>query len=180
MTVDESYSPGQEQTNKKFYHVRAIEIETVSSVGIGKNHTPIMEDTASRYSIADLFAFVKQYDGKFSPKPVSRAVLNEDGTSKVWWHQTGELFNFFNNDRPVAALYDSETPNGYFVKENNHDIGLGGKYQMPLYVSAKNVLHFKDRQQANLWYRKHVPGYKELAEAWDRKNAEFEAGLCIT
>ena len=60
MAVDESHAPGQNDTNKKFYHVRAIEIETASSVGIGKSHTPIIEDTVSAISVADLLDFVNR------------------------------------------------------------------------------------------------------------------------
>ena len=75
MAVDESYVLGQDNTNKKFYHVRAIEIETASSVGIGESHTPIIEDTVSDISIADLFKFVKSYDNKFKPKDVNPLLL---------------------------------------------------------------------------------------------------------
>lgn len=69
IVVDESHAPGQKDTNKKSYHVRAIEIETVSSVGIGKNHTPIIEDTASKISIAYLYSLVKTHDSGFVPAP---------------------------------------------------------------------------------------------------------------
>ena len=62
--MDESYAPGQDNNNKKFYHVRAIEIETASSVGIGESHTPIIEDTVSIIRIADLFNFVKRIEEK--------------------------------------------------------------------------------------------------------------------
>jgi len=80
LSVDESYAPGQSDTNKKFYHVRAIKIEKASSVGIDESHTPIMEDAISSISIADLFEFVKQYDKDFHPVAVNKALLNEDGT----------------------------------------------------------------------------------------------------
>ena len=81
MAVDESYMPGQNDTNKKFYPVRAIEIETTPSVGIGESHTPIMESTVSKYRIADLYKFVKGYDKDFTPAPeISPFLLNEDGT----------------------------------------------------------------------------------------------------
>ena len=86
IAVDESYMPGQSDTNKKFYHVRAIQIEAVPSVGIGNSHTPIMEKTASAISISDLYALVKQYDKDFKPKTVNPALLNEDGTPKMFYH----------------------------------------------------------------------------------------------
>ena len=96
MSVDESYMPGQNDTNKKFYHVRAIKIETAPSVGIGESHTPIMESTVSKYSIADLYEFVKGYDQEFTTAPeISPLLLNEDGTPKVFYHGTNAEFNTF-------------------------------------------------------------------------------------
>lgn len=99
MAVDESYAPGQDNTNKKFYHVRAIEIETASSVGIGESHTPIIEDTVSNISIADLFNFVKTYDDKFIPTAVNPLLLNEDGTPKAFYHGTNAEFSVFDADK---------------------------------------------------------------------------------
>lgn len=58
LSVDESYSPGNSDTYKKFYHVRAIEIETLPSEGIGNSHTPIMENNASDISISYLYLLV--------------------------------------------------------------------------------------------------------------------------
>ncbi len=75
MAVDESYAPGQNDTNKKFYHVRAIKIEPISSVGIGVNHIPIMDETGSVIIVSDLFNLVKTYDKEFNPKPVSSAAF---------------------------------------------------------------------------------------------------------
>ena len=87
MSVDESYSPGQNETNKKFYHVRSIEIETAPSVGIGNSHTPIMESTVSNYTVSDLYTFVKRFDKDFSAgAAVNPILLNEDGTPKVFYH----------------------------------------------------------------------------------------------
>ena len=37
----------------------------ISSVGIGFNHTPIIEDTISNISIANLFEVVKRVDKAF-------------------------------------------------------------------------------------------------------------------
>lgn len=87
MSVDESYSPGKNETNKKFYHVRSIEIETAPSVGIGNSHTPIMESTVSNYTVSDLYTFVKQFDKDFSAgTAVNPILLNKDGTPKVFYH----------------------------------------------------------------------------------------------
>ena len=44
----------------------SIEIETASSVGIGFNHTPIIEDTISAVSISEMYRLVKYYDKDFT------------------------------------------------------------------------------------------------------------------
>lgn len=45
--ADKGYFAVQDKARKKFRHVRVPEREQVSSVGIGKRHTPIMENTFS-------------------------------------------------------------------------------------------------------------------------------------
>ena len=115
MSVDESFSPGQNDTNKKFYHVRAIEVETASSVGIGKSHTPIIEDTVSTVSISDLHALVKRYDKEFSPKSVNPVLLNEDGTPKVFYHGTSDRFTSFD----IGEV--SQREGSFFFAENRED-----------------------------------------------------------
>lgn len=164
ISVDESYLPGQEDTNKKFYHVRAIKIESVPSVGIGESHTPIMEKTASAISISDLFDLVKQYDQEFSPNTVNPVLLNEDGTPKKFYHQTEEDFTEFDLSRKTNSASDSETPNGIFLKSSDSDIGIRGNIQMELYASVSNTLTFPNREAAVKWYSDHIPGYQEISQ----------------
>jgi hypothetical protein len=99
------------------------------------------------------------------------------------YHQTGARFNKFSNDNPDAGLNDSETPNGYFFKENDHDIGVGadfvktghgGGIQMRVYLKHRNMLYFKNREEASAWYAKNVSGYRELLEKYDAHLKEFE------
>lgn len=136
MAVEESYAPGSNDTNKKFYHVRAIEIEAASSVGIGKSHTPIMEKTASEISIAQLFDFVKQYDKDFQPKSVNPILLNEDGTPKVFYHGTGERFYEFSPDEI------SHVEGSYFFAENREDAEGYGSHVMEVYLRGKNLADY--------------------------------------
>lgn len=103
MSVDESYQPGAKDTNKKFYHVRAIKIEPVSSVGIGFNHTPIMDKSGSTIIVADLFNIVKKYDSEFNPKECS-LVLNEDGTPMIVYHGTDAKFYVFDMSKGRANM----------------------------------------------------------------------------
>ena len=56
------------------------------------------------------------------------------------YHQTSVRFNTFKTYNPVAAKYDSETPNGIFFKMNDHDIGIGGDVQMKVYLETEKTL----------------------------------------
>ena len=99
ISVEESYMPGQQNTNKKFYHVRAIQTEAVSSVGIDNSHTPIMEKNASVISVSDLYSLVKTFDKDFNVGPkVNSAFLNPDGTPKEFYHGTASKFNIFDKN----------------------------------------------------------------------------------
>ena len=49
----------------------------ISSVGIGFNHTPIIEDTISNISIANLFEAVKRVDKEFLPNPVMQGYITK-------------------------------------------------------------------------------------------------------
>ena len=112
MAVEESYSPGKYETYKKFYYVRSIEIESPSSVGIGFNHTPIMENDDSNIEIADLYDFVKTYDKDFKPgKAVDKSVLNEDGTPKVFYHGTDADFSVFD---PTKSRSNMDIQGSFF------------------------------------------------------------------
>ena len=64
-------------------------------------------------SIAEICEFVKAHDKDFekdsensvyfNPKPVSREVLNADGTPKVFYHGSDELFTTFGYDKIGSA-----------------------------------------------------------------------------
>ena len=134
LSVEESNAPGQSQIDKKFYHVRAIKIETASSVGIGQSHTPIIEDTASDISIADLFAFVKQYDKEFSPKAVNELMLNDDGTPKVFYHGTNADFTVFDYGRIGESTGVSILGDGFYFTDKKEMADRYGKQTMACYV----------------------------------------------
>ncbi len=118
----------------------------------------------------------------------AQKMVNEAAEAKGWipvtrYHQTGAEFTKFSNENPDAGLNDSDTPNGFFFKENDHDIGVGGDYvktghggniQMPVFLKMENVLSFKNRDDARSWYTKNVPGYKELLEKYEEYQAEYK------
>lgn len=114
-------------------------------------------------------------DWQNDPQNASK-VVNADGTPRVVYHQTGSRFTVFNTDNPSDGLNDSETPNGIFFKQNDHDIGVGGDYvgtghggdiQMPVYLRMTNPLHFANRKEARAWYDSNIEGYRALREEMD-------------
>ena len=91
----------------------------------------------------------KDWFGDWENNPESASkIVNEDGTPRIIYHQTAAEFNVFSNANPLAGRNDSETPNGFFAKDNDADIGVGGNKQMALYGDMKKPLHFKDRAEA--------------------------------
>jgi len=107
----------------------------------------------------------KQWFGDWQNDPAHASkVVNSDGSPKVVYHQTGKEFWTFDNSNPVAGKTDSETPSGFFFKENDHDIGIGGARQVATYLDMKKPLHFRNREAANVWYSKNIDGYKNLQD----------------
>ena len=78
---------------------------------------------------------VKRGDMEESQRMVDE-VAKTAGYSVKAYHQTSSDFTVFNTDNPVAGRYDSETPSGIFFKTNDHDVGLGGKKQMAVFLNV--------------------------------------------
>ncbi len=131
-------------------------MEPSDSMGQSKSSDP-KSSNDSDISVADIYNFVKknndkfesnsEYPSKFSPQSVHPALLNEDGTPKVFYHQTENDFTVFDIGREGAGTRDNETPFGIFLKSSDKDIGLRGKKQMPLYVQARSPLTVKNRYE---------------------------------
>lgn len=126
---------------------------------------------------------VKRGDAETAHALVKEAAEDAGYIPVVRFHQTGKQFNVFSNENPDAGLNDSDTPNGYFFKENDHDIGVGadfvktgrgGNVQMAVYLKAGRMLYFENRDEARAWYSKNVPGYRELLEKYDKHLEDFE------
>ena len=167
LSVEESNAPGQSQIDKKFYHVRAIEIETASSVGIGQSHTPIIEDTASTVSIAQLFDTVKTYDKEFSPKPVNELMLDENKEPRVFYHGTRSQFTeFILQDKPTfgRALGDGFYFTPSYSKAHQFANGLFSKGQdrggivMPVYIRMENPYVIQEDADRTKWRNEYHKG----------------------
>lgn len=118
----------------------------------------------------------KRWFGDWEKKPnTASKIVNEDGTPSIIYHQTAAEFNVFSNANPLAGRNDSETPNGFFAKDNDADIGVGGNKQMALYGDMKKPLHFKDRAEAKAWYSEHIDGYRGLTEKLNKLDEEYQS-----
>lgn len=108
-----------------------------------------LKDTTNESDSQTKSEAFKEWFGDWENEPESASkVVNEDGTPRIIYHQTAAEFNVFSNANPLAGRNDSETPNGFFAKDNDADIGVGGNKQMALYGDMKKPLHFKDRAEA--------------------------------
>lgn len=117
----------------------------------------------------------KRWFGDWEKHPnTASKVVNADGTPKIVYHQTGADFTVFNTDNPAAGKYDSETPNGIFFKDNDHDIGLTGKKQMAVYLSIRKPLRFSNREEANRWYKTNIKGYSKIHDEYDKAMKAFD------
>ncbi len=117
----------------------------------------------------------KEWFGDWLNNPQNASkVVDKNGKPLVVYHQTAADFTVFNTDNPLAGLNDSETPNGIFFKTNDHDIGLEGKKQMPVYLNIRKMLSFTGRPEANRWYRNHIKGYETLDETMKHEIGKIE------
>ena len=174
LTIDDMFMNNTRPSEKRFHNLKYIEkiadIPADALPGYTSSGGSTVGPTAIDYTISDLFNLVKRYDSEFvSAHAVSSDLLNDDGTPKVLYHQTGADIEEFSNENPGAGKNDSETPNGFFAKDNDHDIGLDGKKQMSIYMTMQNPLHFANREEANAWYCKNVSGYKALQDEMQSK-----------
>ena len=112
-------------------------------------------------------------DWQNSPETASK-VVNPDGTPKVMYHQTSKDFTVFNTNNERAGKNDSETPTGMFFKTNDNDIGVEGSKQMAVYLNARNILEFKNRDEARSYWTKNVEGYSELQKQYDEIDKRYE------
>ncbi len=135
-----------------------------------------LKDTTNESDSQTKSEAFKEWFGDWENEPKSASkVVNEDGTPRIIYHQTAAEFNVFSNANPLAGRNDIETPNGFFAKDNDADIGVGGNKQMALYGDMKKPLHFKDRAEAKAWYSEHIDGYKGLTEKLNKLDEEYRS-----
>ena len=138
--VDEMRDPGTDGTIKRSYKLLDIINIPAASARVQNTLSPVTNTTGNVYTISDLFAFVKQNDSDFNPKPVS-AILNNDGTPKVVYHGSRKfgftvfepnraddgLSLFFADSEEVASTYSGKEGTRKVSDTTDEDIdGMSG------------------------------------------------------
>ena len=96
--VEEALSNNEKVIFKRGYELKdIIKVADLPNSVLSQNGGLTDGTSTTTYSIADLYDLVKTYDKDFSPAPeVSKYVLNEDGTPKVFYHGTKSQFDMFS------------------------------------------------------------------------------------
>lgn len=135
----------------------------------------IMQAEFERHSdITQSLQFLRWF-GDWQNKPGRASkVVDENGKPLIVYHQTNEEFSVFDTNKPGAGQYDTETPNGIFLKPSDSDIGVKGNIQMPLYANIRKPFKVPNRQKLVEHYRKHINGYAEHKDNLTSIDKEYE------
>lgn len=123
---------------------------------------------------ANYLSAIESGDIKTAQRMVDEAAKDNGYTERLY-HQTGADFTEFNTDNQKAGKYDWELPTGTFLKPTSEDIGLEGKKQMELYAKLQKPLTFKNRQEAQDFWKKNVDRYAETVSDIQKLNADYSA-----
>lgn len=125
-------------------------------------------------SISDLYSFVKTYDKNFyAGKEVHPALLNEDGTPKIFYHGTNNEFTEFDESM-IGSNYPAYSVGGFYFtsKKTSADrYGRNGK-TLSVYLSMSNPLVI-DLDQMKNWDGSPAE-YYNAADWYDNKSFELD------
>ena len=138
ITVEEMWQSKSNTNDLRFHNLKYIEKVADNIGGPEGSYEKIQPVTAgmksaTEYSIADLYGFVKRFDEEFTPAhKVSEVVLNEDGTPKVFYHGTDAEWTAYDLSKNVNQKYGE----GIYLTPDPNRARLYGDRVIPLYVKA--------------------------------------------
>ncbi|MCR5690381.1 MAG: hypothetical protein K6G71_09055, partial [Clostridiales bacterium] len=144
ITVEEIYENAKDPNDKRFHNLKYIEkiAENIGSLtrGTDRDAESTNDEPTIDYNIADIYSFVKNYDGDFNAgREVAPELLNEDRTPRKFYHGTGEKFTEFDitKSRSWEGSPDYDLPGFYFTADERaaRDYGETGAY----YLTADKV-----------------------------------------
>lgn len=153
ITVEESYHDHKRTNEMKFHNLKYI--EKVATVG-GRtadqslHGVSTVDNIATKYSVSDLYGFVKQYDKEFTSAPeVNPLFLNEDGTPedgtpKVFYHGAKKnggftefrSWQYFTDNKGYAERYAE--------RENENSL-----YEV--YLTANKIFDTRDAEAKSIF-----------------------------
>ncbi len=127
--VEEMNDLNTVDSSKRAYQLQNIEKASTASVRVqGKTLSSVTNTANAVQTVADLFASVKSRDKNFHPKAVDPALLNGDGSPKVFYHGTpnGDFtvfrsWQYFTDSKAYADVYQNQgaSSNGYKATARN-------------------------------------------------------------
>ncbi len=165
--VEELNDVGSDGTIRRAYQLQNIEKWQPSAKGSGASSLALSASTATVKSISDLFSVVNSKDKNFHPKPVSKALLNADGTPMVVYHGTRDTFTTFelqDNPKFGRALGDGFYFTSNYDKAFKFANGIFSKGQdrggiiMPVYLRMENPYVIQLDADRTKWMREYKSG----------------------
>ncbi len=167
--AEEAYSQKQNQSFTRAYSLKYIQKVAEFDNGVHSNKGGLTDSpSATTYSIADLYDFVKTYDKDFTSAPeISPLLLNDDGTPKVFYHGTRENFTTFELQDKAKfgrALGDGFYFTSSYDKAFKFANGLFSKGQdrggiiMPVYLHMKNPYVIEADADRRNWAKEYNAG----------------------
>ncbi len=164
--------------------LRAYNAQRIKMSALPRSHFQQLHNAASagnshlqadEIMVSQLFDLVKQHDRDFKARPsVDPALLNKDGTPKVFYHSTdAKTINVFQSGNSAGLIYFAET------EEAAKYAARGTKYVRPYYISAKSFVNTPST--AINWYDAED---SSRVAAWKRQNHDAvfvkdEAGVSV-
>lgn len=140
ITVEEYFQDNKHPDMKRFHNLKYIEKVADfpgrrTSGGNRSGGSTNWSSSTTTYNVADLCALVNKYDKEFTPgREVNPALLNEDGTPKVFYHGTSETFDAFDRTKGRANM-DIQ---GMFFSPYEIEAGGYGENVGQYYLSITN------------------------------------------
>ncbi len=141
ITIEDMFQSKSNPSDLRFHNLKYLaEIEKVAEITKGSSPSDYKSevvhynvgDSTTKYTVADLFALVKKYDSDFTPNPVNKDFLNEDGTPKVFYHGTNAKWTTYDLSKNVNQMWGE----GIYLTPYEERARLYGDNVMAFYVKA--------------------------------------------
>ena len=194
ITVEETFQDYKHPNDKRFHNLKYIE-KVADSIGSLTPDTSLDAESTNdasttNYSLSDLYGYVKQFDSDFNVNPhdnVSTALLNEDGTPKVFYHGTNAEFWAFDKkkatDKTGRLLGLGSGKGKFYLTEYQGSAamaadgarartGKGETRVMQLYVRAEKVMQKADYAKILEKHYQEFPNSRPGSDHYDYKQRD--------